>query len=245
MYKIFHGEIIDNGMIYNHAGQSPLMAVESFIDVKHAGEGAYYANSLKEFFDIDIYQAAYNGKQYGWPIEHTWNDRATIARNSVWGLGLLHDNAIKMYLSSAMKTHLQMTNYKDKRGIDWKMWVPKQWFRWEDSTWHPYYENSNLLSVSDPDGYASFHINKKKQMLFYAMNLAQEDKNIKFKLNAKKLKLPKIIYARDVVTNEDLQIKEGMFSLDILGERPRILMIDTKPIPAIELKLPPPPPKRK
>ncbi len=238
IYKILHGEVIADGMLYNHAGQSPLMAIESFIDVKHCGEGAYHVSSLKKFFDIDLYRAAYNGKQYGWPIEHTWNDRAAIARNSVWGLGLLHDNVIKMYSTSVIDTSLWLVNYEDKRGIDWKMWAPKQWFQWKDYTWHPYYDNGDVLSVSDSDGYGSFHVNEKKQMLFCAVNLAQEKKTIEFKFNVKQLKLPEIMYARDVVTDEDFQIKDGAFSLDILGERPRILMIDTKPVPAIELKLP-------
>ncbi|MFW6060860.1 MAG: hypothetical protein ACODAQ_11820, partial [Phycisphaeraceae bacterium] len=38
LYKIFHGEVVDHGIIYGHNGRPPLMAITPFVDINHTGE---------------------------------------------------------------------------------------------------------------------------------------------------------------------------------------------------------------
>jgi hypothetical protein len=230
MYKIFHGELIDDGLVYSHAGGPPLMAIDSFIDVKHQGEAAYSARTLKEYYALPIYRAHYNPQQYGFMVEHTWQNRAAIARNSTWGVALLHDNAIKMYFHAALQRHYHADNNRGKHGIDWKMWVPHRWFDWADSQWYPYYRNGDVLSIDGEEVYGSFHLNAKKQIIFNMMNMGTKRQAVKVAFDANNLGLPATLHARDVVTDEVFEVPNGRFEIKILGERPRILLMATQPV---------------
>lgn len=239
MYKILHGEVIEAGMLYNHTGQPPLMAVESFSDIKHGGEGAYYSESLKDWFDLESYLARYHTRQYGFPpLEHTWQPGRPIAQNAVWGVAMLHDNRLKMYYHNVQQKRLHRQDYDGVRGIDWKMWYPRQWYHWEDSVWYPYYSNSELLEISGEDVHASFHLNTQGQLLMYAMNMNDSPQQAEFVLNIHELKLPSRLYGVDAVTGETLQIDKGTFTLEFAPERPRVLMISVESFAPEELELP-------
>lgn len=245
IYKLLHGEMLQDGLLYSHAGQVPLLAVESFIDVKHCGEGAYTATSFEEYYNLDHYLARYNSRQYGWPIEHTFNNKAPMPRNAVWGAALLHDNAIKMYGSAVLHSWTRDRDYTDRHGIDWRMWVPEQWFDWStQSQWHPYYSNESLLTVSDPAVRASFHHNEADQILLYMMNFSQDARRVNVHFDPS-LQLPSLMHARDAVTGEAFEVHGGRMTLELLGQRPRVLMLAAEPVPAVELDLPPEPPRRK
>lgn len=239
MYKILHGEVIEAGMLYNHTGQPPMMAVESFSDIKHGGEGAYYSESLKDWFDLESYLARYHTKQYGFPpLEHTWQPSRPIAQNSVWGVAMLHDNSLKMYYHNVQQKRLHSQDYDGIRGIDWKMWYPRQWYQWEDSMWYPYHSNSEVLEISGEDVYASFHLNAQGQLLLYAMNMGETAREALFHLKTNILNLPDTLYAVDPVTNETLKIDGGCFTLEFSAERPRVLMIASEPLGAVKINLP-------
>lgn len=231
MYKITHGEVIDDGLIYSHSGGSPMLAIESFVDIRHGSEG----DTLEEYLDLDSFRTKYYGRMYGLPLELTWVYHAPP--NLVWGVGMLHDTPIKMYYHLFADRRSRSDNY-DKAHIGWKMWAPRQWFDWEAGyEWHPYYNNSDVLTISKSSVKASFHLNKKGQMIFIALNTDEAQNKAMFAFELSKLGLPGVLHARDAVTDEELKITNGEFELNILGHRPRVLMIDVAPVPEVDLNI--------
>lgn len=229
LYKIFHGEVVDDGVIYGHDGRPALLGITSFVDVNHTGEAA----TMEDYEDLDFYLAQYNPTQYGIPVEHAWRAHHPVPRNLAWGVALVHDNRIKMYPPYARQSRLQENSYEPDRGIDWRMWVPRKWFQWEDHQWHPYFANQDVLTVSGERLYASFHHNADGQIIFNVVNMTAEAQEGRFELELDALGLPETLYARDVVTHETFEITGGQFSLKVLGHRPRVLMIDREPIPRL------------
>lgn len=230
LYKIFHGEIIDAGLVYGHDGRPPLLAITSFLDVYHTGEGA----EMKDYEDLDFYLAQYNPTQYGTAVQHAWRNHHPVPRNFAWGVALLHDNRLKMYPGPATNAGLQRTSYDHEDGIDWRMWVPVEWFDWDqDPRWHPYHANHDLLSVSGERVHASFHHNDANQIIFNAMNMDPDAQETEFQFDLARLGLPRLLHARDVVTHETWEIRDGAFTLTLPGRRPRVLLIDVRPVPTM------------
>ena len=110
------------------------------------------------------------------------------------------------------------------------MWIPRQWFKWEESQWYPYYKNSEFVSIGGDEVYGSFHVNSGKQVLFYMMNMSTKGQTVEVQLNVEKLGLPEKFYVKDAVTSEEFVVSGGKFSISILGERPRVLMMAPEPV---------------
>jgi len=224
LYKIFHGELVENGMIYSHGGTA--LAVDSFVTFRHTGESEgmdLYTNPVQ-------YRATHAPFARGVPVEHAWRGHHPVPRNLAWAMALLHDNRIKMYPDFAAS---KRRNDYDKEGIDWRMWTPLQWFDWEQpNRFHGYWENDGVLGIEGPDNvYASFRANAQGQVYFNAANLGEKPASATFQLNLAALDLPEKLYARDAVTNETMEISDGRFKLDFLGYSPRVLMISPEPVP--------------
>ncbi|MFA9480078.1 hypothetical protein ACERK3_17525 [Phycisphaerales bacterium AB-hyl4] len=230
LFKIFHGEVVENGLVYGHDGWAPLMGINSFIDVFHTAEGA----RREDYHDIDFYRAQYNPTQYGVPVEHAWERHHPVDRNMAWAVSLVHDNRIKMYPYYIAIAERKRDTYEPDLGIDHRMWVASQWFDWDaDWKWHPYYSNEEVLSVEADEVYASFHANDQGQIIFNVVNMAEQASNAQFQLDLEALGLPSQLYARDVVTHETFEIHDGQFELEVLGYRPRVLMINATPVPEL------------
>ncbi|MCF7838632.1 MAG: hypothetical protein K9N49_08375 [Candidatus Marinimicrobia bacterium] len=140
-----------------------------------------------------------------------------------------------MYPNHASQPRLQRNSYEPDEGIDWRMWVPLQWFDWSrDHAWYGYWDNASVLAVQGADVKASFRMNDRGQMYFYAMNLADEACQADFALDLAALGLPVKLYARDAVTHEAFEITDGRFALEFHGWRPRVLMIAPEPVPQMK-----------
>lgn len=224
LYKIFHGELTESGMIYSHGGDA--LAVDAFVTFRHTGE----SEGPELYTNPDLYRANYGPFARGIPVEHAWRAHHSVPRNLAWAMALLHDNRIKLYPNFA--TQRLGDNYKSE-GIDWRMWVPLQWFDWEQPhQWHGYWDNAGVLGIEGPDHvYASFRSNAKGQLYFNAANLGAEPASATFQLDLAALDLPAKLHARDAVTNETMEIDGGRFSLDFAAQSPRVLMISPEPVP--------------
>jgi len=83
LYRIFHGGVIENGVIQTPNAAGPIMAVHSFSDHHEIGEGFYQkASDLKTAYPPGLVRSAMTGRQYGFRAEANiksgplfWNER--------------------------------------------------------------------------------------------------------------------------------------------------------------------------
>lgn len=224
-YKIFHGEMVEDGLIYSHAGAN-LRAISTFTDVAHTGEGA----SLDTVMNLDQYRASHYAMLTGHRVEHArgGGDTPLMVER---GVALVHGNDIKMYPTGLRAhQHWQRDTYADERGIAWRMWWPQQWFDWSEAQWHPYYRNDAVLDVRPESVKASFYVNPAGQILLYAFNLDDEPARVQTRFDLATLGLPSRLHARDAVTNETWEVDDGELSFDIYGLRPRVIVLAPEPI---------------
>jgi|GEM_PF-6185490 hypothetical protein len=239
MYKIYHGEVNKDGLIYSHG--PTILPIMSFVDVNFVWEGA----AADAYFDLEAVQAIANSQTYGVPVEYVAPHFVTYSMGQ--GVAMLHDATVIMDYFHYFQRQNRLTGYDKsgfygaggtRRSFLWTTWQPRQWFDWTDGyQWHPYYENQDVLKIGAENVKASFHLNAKKQLIFCAMNFNKEATEASFALDTGKLELPGVLHARDVVTGEVFEIKDGRFSLAFLGHCPRLLVIHSAPVPDLSIDL--------
>lgn len=226
LWRIFNGEVIDDGLIYGHG--SGMLAIAAFSTIRHAGESM----NMEQYADLAYYRAQYNPTQYGIPVEHSWRRALPVPRNFAWGVSRLHDNRVKIYPNYGRAPWLWRETYEEDDGIDWRMWVSSQWFDWDaNPQWHTYHLNDHLLGIDDEEVLASFRINDRNQIVLYVLNMSSADTTATLTFDRKALDLPSQMYGRDVITHETMQLEDGWLELDVLGHRPRMVLIHNEPVP--------------
>ncbi|HPP11600.1 MAG TPA: DUF6067 family protein, partial [bacterium] len=128
IYTLLHSELKKGGLIYAHNSHFPFMAVESFVDVHHCGEGST--------LERDIAIPKFYGYPFGVPVSFTrWNNPIyPETRMNSWRFVLQMDATIKAHPSMVISKKI-MPDYKGygreyyvTRGYDpqgeavWQVW---------------------------------------------------------------------------------------------------------------------------
>ncbi|MBI4025434.1 MAG: hypothetical protein HY360_10675, partial [Verrucomicrobia bacterium] len=74
LYKLWHGELKPDGVVYNHNSPPAIMMIENFADVRTPSEFAQHHEGAFDRKFLDYYVAKNGGEQFGLFIEHTSKD---------------------------------------------------------------------------------------------------------------------------------------------------------------------------
>ncbi len=230
LYRIFHGGVIKEGCVPVPNAAGPLMAVHSFADMHHIGEGYYmHAATLKDGMPPDMIRASMTGEQYGFRTEVNlkggplfWNDKnAAILVNGAEPR--FHDYR-----------HWRI-GYEAHSNPAISIWNAFEWVdRW-NAKWMGHWENKEVSSVEcrvssvqKPMVLTSLYWNEKlKRVLVVLGNYELEPfDDVEVKLDLKKLGLKESVFAEDAITLEPVAISaDGVMKLDVLGQRYRLIQV--------------------
>jgi hypothetical protein len=225
LYRIFHGGVIKEGCLPVPNAAGPLMAVHSFADMHHIGEGYYmHAATLKDGMPPDMIRANMAGEQYGF--------RAEVNLKG----GPMHWNE---------KNAAILVNGTEPRFHDFRMWKPGYeaqanpavsiWNAWDwvdrwNAKWLGHWENSEYAKVNGGTNMvlASFHWNEKLQRVLLVLGNYETEPldDVEVKLDLKKLGFKGQVFAEDAITLEPVAIgADGVLKLDVLEQRYRLIKV--------------------
>lgn len=228
LYRIFHGGVIPEGVVYLPNAAGPNMAVHSFADVHEIGEGFYEkAKSLKEGYPPDMIRANMTTQQYGF-----------LAPANLKGGPLFHNQRIAALIINGAEPRFTdyrawRSDYSAQGNTAISLWNAWEWVdRW-NAQWLPWWLNKDYVQVADGGKMvpASLHLQPGKKVLLTITNYETEPlDDVEVKLNLAKTGLIAPLYAEDAITSEPVAISaDGVLRLDILEERYRVIKISNEP----------------
>ena len=234
IYTLFHQEKKKGGLIYAHNSHFPFMAVESFVDVHHCGEGST--------LNRDIAIPKFYGYPFGLPVSFTrWNNPVyPETRMNSWRFVLQMDSTIKAHPSMVMSKKV-FPEYKGygrefylSKGYDpqgeavWQVWNAYRKFPWENSFWVPAWKSEPFVSTGDKDIWACLHLNPGKAALLTCSSFKKEDASLTVRIDWKRLGLePGRVKVTDCITWKEVPeslCPEGL-KLEIKGNLFRMLLL--------------------
>jgi hypothetical protein len=233
IYYLFHGEIKKGGLVYVHNSHFPYMAVESFADIHHCGEGTVL--KLEEIVP------KFYGYPFGIVVTFTrWNNPVyPETRMNSWRFVLQCDSTIKAHPSYIIskndypeaKTSREnfIKGYDKNSIVVWKIWQAQKSFSWEKSEWYPYWKVKEYLETNDEKLLPCMHLNRGKEALVVVSSFKNEVSNCNLKINWGKMGFEwKNVEVKDVITDELLIPNEYGLKFEVLDNRWRMFLIKVK-----------------
>lgn len=231
IYTLFHGEIVDDGLVYVHHSGVFLPAIESFADIHHGGEGTDFV--------MDDFIGKFYGRPFGIPVTFTrWNVAWYPERRiNSWRLALLADATIKATPAMVVS---KTSDWPDARrenlnkGYDlasqpvWWIWQAQQRFPWEGARWVPYWEIAPYVAIEGDttDLYAAMHLNEGKAALLTVSSFRDEPAQVDLRVDWEGMGFdPATVTVTDAITAEAVPVTTGGLSLEVLDQRFRLLEI--------------------
>ena len=237
IYTLFHGEIKKGGLVYAHNSHFPYMAVESFVDVHHCGEGST--------LDRDIAIPKFYGYPFGLPVSFTrWNNPIyPETRMNSWRFVLQMDATIKAHPGMVISKKI-MPDYKGygrefylAKGYDaqgeavWQVWNAYKNFPWEKSFWVPAWKTQPYLSVEDSDIWTCLHLNPGRAALVTCSSFRKEKSTVRIKVNWEKLGFsPEKVSVTDCITLQEINscLTPDGLTLEVEGNLFRMILLDAQ-----------------
>lgn len=235
IYTLFHGEKTTGGLVYAHNSHFPFMAVESFADVHHCGEGS----DLKREYLIPKFY----GKPFGIPVSFTrWNNPLyPEKRMHSWRVVLQVDSTIKAhpaYVVSREANKLYpdavdslgrervVNGYDEDSLVVYKIWQVQKNFPYEQAQWIPFWKAAPYAQTGDEDMLPAMHVAPGKQALVVVSSFKSTPQTVNLKLDWKKLGFDwQKVKLVDSITDEVLTPTAQGVTLEVLDNRWRMFSV--------------------
>lgn len=237
IYTLFHSELKKGGLIYAHNSHFPYMAVESFVDVHHCGEGST--------LNRDIAIPKFYGYPFGVPVSFTrWNNPVyPETRMNSWRFVLQMDSTIKAHPGMVISKKV-MPEYKGygreyvlAKGYDsqgeavWQVWNAYKNFPWDKAIWIPAWKSQPYISCQDSDIWTCLHLNPGKAAIIVCSSFKKEKTTVTLKPDWGKLGFsPEKVRVTDCITLQEVNsclTPEGL-TLEVQGNLFRMLLLTLK-----------------
>jgi len=154
----------------------------SYWDGEHLQEAFKNCKKPAEFLNVlplSAFRAEFMGRNWGVPAEFLVYESGKWKFDSGLAITLLHDILVRPYTHTMGKIP-KIWKAMDEFGVDAK-----------DCTWHPYWNNSELIKVVPEGTFASIYIRKGKGALIAVSNLTDTAQEVRIKPDFSKLGLKK------------------------------------------------------
>lgn len=227
LYRIFHGQVIQEGLIYTPVAAGPIMAVHSFSDVREVGEGFYQkSDTIREGYPGDLVRSVMTGTPYGERVVNNLK-MGPLFYNQRIGALLVHNAEPRFNFDygAGYAAHAQPSVQIE----DAWAWVDRfnaQWITLDD-------EDSPLRAKGESDGriLAGLHWNAAShRALLIVTNQHLQPMVADVQVDPGKLGWKGPVYAQDAVGFGALPISsEGGLTLPLLGQGYRLIQISNEP----------------
>jgi hypothetical protein len=226
IYKVTHGEVIDNGVIYLH-GTEPRLPILSFADTYLCGESLINRVKSLKSIDRDEFRSLFVGDPWGIRSAICWHffrKHARVLPNQILGFFLVNGIFVKCYNANLMYFKRQAPSYAPNSRVNKHIYILMDEFSSrKDTTFYPYWNNSAYLNTGSADILGSFFINENKQAMLVLCNLENKEQTaqVKFTLPSGK----KISSITDGMLKNNIVFTGENFKVTIGPQGYRILII--------------------
>jgi hypothetical protein len=227
LYKVFHGEVMENGIHYCHQSGPANMAVESFVDVRCPAE---FVQMYEGEFDTDFlhtFMAGMSAQQHGLFAEVTnknWMDSARKMVTQLYALAMplnVHVKAIAIF-----SPWIPQDSYALNAQPMPRIWAAQSWLGIETAEYLPWWRNAEYLSTNPADEQVltALWLHRGEKALLSVSNLFREPRQIEARLNLEQLGFSGL-RAEDAITGEIIEVHGDRIPLEIDFERFRLLKL--------------------
>ncbi len=157
---------------------------------------------IDEVIPLDAFRAEFMGHQFGVPYEFLCYDMP-FTFHEAFTMTMLHDVLVRAR-GYAMKEEAAIFKAMNAFGK-------------KQSLWHPYWNNSSLVTVKGEKAYCSLYLRKGISAMCVVSSFSKQDQKLPVKLNLKAMGLTKATSAVNMMTGEKLPLKNGEFILPTIG----------------------------
>lgn len=232
IYNLVHGELKDDGVIYNFGGS--IWAINAYADVFHRGEGRpMHAQALREAWEpLEYYRTNYSAVPFGTHyLAMNKNFRnLPMTVNTHHAVTLLHGLQHTKADGAFRYPHRLRTYDRSHRPFP-QIWETRRWLPMDnDTTWFTYYEDQQVVVPEDDDLLAgAFVSGDQRRAVIVVSNLDQREvENVEVYLDVEGMGLDpsEAIQVEDAIMNEPVEFRDGQtLMLDIEPERFRMLRV--------------------
>ena len=188
MYKVTHGEVVKDGIIFLHGDFR--LPVTAFSDVLLTAEPGVALWQDLEGIGLENFQATCMGEPYGFKTLICWHyfsPNLKIKTNQMVGYALLHGETIAnspIGLLNYKNGHQDPGYDKDKFPLRHIYLMMDEFCSEESPAFYPYWNNGEFLKTGRQDLLGSFYVNSRGEALLILCNLKNETgrAKINFKL---------------------------------------------------------------
>jgi hypothetical protein len=237
LYKMWHGEIKKDGIIYNHHSPPAIMMIENFADVRCPSEFAQNYDGPLDGKFLDFYIAKNGGEQFGLYVEHTSKDWmgewAKRKSNQLFAFALPLNITIKA-VSLQVETVTKPSYALEHQPQPW-IWAANKWVNRGTAEYLPWWRNANYITTQPTDEQVlnALWLHKGDKALLCVSNLKKEPRDIAVTLNLPALGFSKI-EIEDALTGEKIPAADDKFSVKVDFERYRLLKVTNQKRPVTE-----------
>ena len=221
LYRMFHGEVIDGGIYYNHHSPPANACVENFVSVRCPSEFAqFHEGPLDEAF-VDYFIAKNGGVPFGYYTELT---------NKNWMRGI--EKSINELYSIALplQVSFKAINFAPWAKYDYSrmaqpmhlIWDAMEWVDGSSAQYLPWWEDENYISIDPADGTLSaIWLQPGDRALVCVSNLYDTDRELTVRLDLGQMGLKKVLI-EDAITGEAIPATDGAATVTVEGQRWRL-----------------------
>lgn len=227
-YRIFHGGVVKDGLLYLPLGGPPIMTVESFSDIREIGEGFYQnAPTLREAYPPDLVRVWMTKRAYGFAAALSNLKGAPLGRRQRIGALLVHGAEPRL---SGRPNFYGPDPIREGRALRpaEQLWSAWSWIDRATAQWWPHWKNREMVATAgDGEHYVSFHLQPGRRMLLVATNYEQRPQELTITLNLKALGFgghPQL-EAQDALTEEAVPFESNTLRLTLEPEMFRLLKV--------------------
>lgn len=165
---------------------------------------------------LETFRAEFMGRNWGLPAEFLTYAPFAWTVDEALAFTLIHDVLIRpVNVGPMLRKMSEIWKIEDEFGVD-------------NAEWYPYWQNQDLVEVSQEDVKASFYIHqKKKDILLIVSNLGRKTIPASLKFNLHDLGINSLM-ARDAMTEEEIPIDKSVLKLSLNKISVRIIKLNQR-----------------
>jgi hypothetical protein len=231
LYKLWHGELKTDGVIYNHNSPPAIMAIENFTDVRCPSEFAQTHKGEVDKNFTDFFIAKNGGEQFGLFVELTNKDwmGEWAAKKTPQILALCLPLNVSIKAVNLYEPYRDNATYGTNEQLMAWMWQANKWLERSTAEYLPWWKNASYLTTSPADEQVltALWLHKGSKALLVVSNLKNQPRKVDVNLSLAQLGMSNVT-AQDAISGAAVEADGGKLSLDIEPERFRLIKVTAK-----------------